>query len=812
MFNKTLNIFLAVLLFSNVSFGADSVDFFYEINDFSGGLKSHYSPFLLPKNSGTNAENVRTNIKYGALAKRPSMLQFSACRSSAVKSIHRFYKSDATKYTIQNSSTFIDSINETTGACTELRSGLTDGKRFQWVTYNDVAIGTNGSDNAIKYDGKTTTTSDTDAARTAGDLVTELGAAFAELNTGSNLTAARWYQYKIAFYDGTTYKYSTARSNPILTGSTVRDIYLTDIPLGPSGTTQRIIYRTAGNTSRANVIADTTYRRVTTISNNTTRVYADTMTDATLAADTAPTWATVSAGINVTPPKAKLSLIHQERLFFANDPSGTTNGKSTIYWSEVFRPDYWNTASEYELIRPDDGDEITFIKHVANILTIGKTNTIQKFYTETNATSGWQTSQPFSFIGSVAMYAATESTTGVYYLGRYGLYLFGGQSSELISDVITDKIKDVSETNIAEYPGIFYDNQYLFSYTSKESGSSYNDRVLILDLVRNSYVIDTKNIDSFALFASDTGILYSGSSSTDGKIYAHSGTFSTLITRYLTDLQAGTADSVYYGGTQEEPYLSLGWDKTWTTVTGAWSAQGSSTWIVKASPGYWYSPITQINASRLDKIYWNEDLGSYGDVTFAIRTGASSGAVSAAAWSSEYSSPSGSDISGLTANSYIQIRAKLTTSNFQFTPYVVLEDSFLAKVTYNRSGVTGETSVASFWKSGYTDLDIPQNPKRIKEIQIHYTGTSGTLTFGYENDEGTSTKTFSVDLSIDPNASRTDQYYGTTTDKVYVYVPPVTDSAVGRKFRFSVTENGTTEWQIRRVVIRGEASPYVTYR
>src|SRR3990167_7368747 len=122
----------------------------------------------------------------------------------------------------------------------------------------------NGFEQPIKYDAKTDVTDNTDGHRTASDAVAELGAPFAELNTGSNLDASSWYQYKVAFYDDTTYSYSDARSNPILTGSSVRDISLTDIPLGPTGTTERYIYRTEGNASRAAVVADTDFFRVTT--------------------------------------------------------------------------------------------------------------------------------------------------------------------------------------------------------------------------------------------------------------------------------------------------------------------------------------------------------------------------------------------------------------------------------------------------------------------------------------------------------------------------------------------------------------------
>lgn len=786
----------------------------YEINDFSAGLQSHISPLLTPKKAFTDALNVRFNTKYGALAKRPKMLLLSTCHAAPVKSIYRFYKSDATKYILQTSSTFLDFVDESTGTCTQLLTGLTDGKRWNWVTYKDVAVGMNGTDAAIKWDGFLTTTADTDGSRTAGDLVTQLGAPFAQLDTGTALEAAKWYQYRVAFYDGSVYKFSTARSNPLLTGAAVHNISLSDIPLGPIGTTSRIIYRTTGQNTRAAVIADTTFYKVAAIANNSARTYADSVDDSTLGADAAPTWATVSAGINATPPHSRLSVIHQERLFTANDPSGIESGKSTFYWSDIFNPDYFNTATDYELVRPDDGDEITVITNLVNILTISKANSWQKFYTDAANTTLWSLSDPFDTQGCVAPYSAVNGVGGIYYLSRFGLRVFGGQTSQLISDVVTDKIRDIQPTALNEVVGIFQDNQYEMSYTSQANGAAVNDSVLVLDLTRNAYALDTKGIDAFAVFGSgtDTGVLYSGSSGTDGSIYAHSGSFSTLIDRYKSQVDLGTFSHAQSSGTEEAPALSLGSNEKWSDDSSTWDSESTSTWLVEASPGTWVSPIIQINASKLDKIYWNEHLGSFGDITFQVRTGVDAAAVGSASYSTAVSTPSGSDISGVTANNYIQIKISLSTSDFTETPYLFVDDSFLFKLTYTKSGTTGESSILSYVQGGYTDLDVPLKPKRILEFQVHYTGTSGTMNIGFTNDENTVNGTFPIDLSVDPTASRTDQYYGNTTDKVYIYIPSVTDQPNGRKFRLSVTENGTTDWQIRKIDVRFDADPYTTYR
>ena len=344
----------------------------YVISDFSGGQNSHISEYNTPENQLTDAKNVRTNIKFSAIGNREDMITYSTIAGAPIKSLHRYYLSNNTEYYIATSGTKIY-YDTTTGTMTEMHSGMSEGLRFQWFTYQDTAIGFNSTDIAVKWDGETQITANTDGSRTAGDLMANLGAPYAELNTGANLDASSWYQYRVAYYDGSTYYYTTARSNPILTGSTVQDITLTDIPLGPAGTTARYIYRTLGNSSKANVIADDTFYLVATIANNTAITIDDAMTDVDADDDAVPVWTTVAAGVNVTPPIGEIGEIHKERLF-----KNSTNLPSYLYWSEAYLPHFFNSG-DVEIIREDDGDKIKSLKEYLGILRILKTNTIQNW-------------------------------------------------------------------------------------------------------------------------------------------------------------------------------------------------------------------------------------------------------------------------------------------------------------------------------------------------------------------------------------------------------------------------------------------------
>ena len=807
---KKLNIFLiAILLWCGNCFAQATA--IYTLDDFSKLQQSHISPYLIPKNAAIEAKNVRSNNVYGSLSKRSPTMLYGSLGAFQITSTHRFYKSDDTAYLLGTGSTYIMKGDDDGGAAIVLRDQLTSGLRWDWVTYKDRAIGCNGTDRCQKYDGKTTTTANTDGARTASILTADLGAPFAELNTGSNLDASAWYQYKMMFTDGTTNWYSNAVSNPILTGSTVRDITLTDIPLGPSGTTSRTIYRTEGQASRAALLT-ATFKLVaaTTIADNVTTTYNDAVADGSLTTE----WST-SGKTALTPPIAKFITLHRERIFLANAP----NYNSFIYWSYAFNSEIFN-PTKYDYVRVDDGDEITGQEELIGKLAYFKTNSITNFETQSNVDTTWKF-YTFSFVGCPAPYSISTSPLGIIYLGWSGLYTYNGEKSQLISDAVSDVIEDISTSGREDVAGIYFNNEYRLAYTSESSGASENNKVLLLDTIRNSYAVDDEEISSWAIFNSgdDFGTLYSGSSDTDGNVLSHNPSASTMVLRYKSNFSAGTKDSIAIGGTENNPDLSLGWgitinDSSMVGVTLDSVTYDSATLNRPETTGYWWSPAIQVNASNYDKLYWNEDLGCCGDVTFVVRSAVSSDSVTASslAWSSSVTDPSGSDLSTLTANNYIQLRGTLTTTDITETPLLESLNNYVIKLAYSKIGASNETAINSIWRSGYTDLGLPTIPKRLWGIDVYYVGTSGTMTVGLKNERGDIDQSFSFDLSVDPESDPNDQYFGTNDYKVYKWLPPVnsetTPTPIGRKWQFSVSEGGATVWDVSRMDIRYSVETY----
>ncbi len=808
-FKITIIALLSFFLLIPSAYSQKATDQIYEITDFSKLLYSQVSPYLIPPNAAVEARNLRSNQVVGALNKRDDMLSAGSAGNYAITSLHRYYKSDDTKYLIVTGSTFIETDDDDDGVYTVIRNGMTDGLRWQWVTYKDSAIGVNGTDNPQKWDGSVDNTDDTDGHRTANLLTTDLGAPFAELDTGTDLDASSWYQYKIAYYDGTTYSYSDARSNPLLTGAAVYNIALTDVPIGPSGTTHRYIYRTLGGANQATVEADTTFYLVGTLANNTGTTLSDDVTDATADDDAAPTWTTASGGTNVTPPLGKYLVIHNERLWLARIPSG----KSDIYFSKAFLPDFFDTGTDYDLIRPDDGDEITFVRNLIGIMIVGKTNTIQQYLTENTDTSKWVITDPMSSVGCPAPYSVVNSPLGIIYLGRDGIYVFNGERSELISDVVTAEIKDILQTSITDVAGVYANSEYQMAYTSKKSGSATNDTVLVFDIVRDAYVLDDKYINALTVLnsGSDLGTIYSGTSASYGTIFVHSTSPSEFITRYKSDLDSGTTDTAVVYGTQNSPKVEIAWgitidDASLSGITIDGYTPAIAIIDRPDTTGFWFSANTELTAASLDKLYWHEDLGASGDITFAIKTASTEVGLAAASWSSEFSDPSGSDISGLTANIWIKLRATLTTTDITTTPILEELDNFVIKLVYNKQGNPGESSIETIWTSGFLNFGVKMHKKRIKSIEVHYIGSSGTLAFTMKNSEGDINTGFDIDLSVTADDDTGDEYEGTGDNRVFIWDAPVNSeddpSPIGEFWQFSITESGVIPWTLHRIKVK----------
>jgi hypothetical protein len=189
---------LLAILFVLLPISGYCADQVYTISSFQGGENSHISQYLIPDNQGTELINVRINDQYGSLSKREKLLSYGNFSNSSITGMHRYYKSDGTAKLIASTGTFLKTGDDDTGLPTIIKTGLTDGKRWQFTTYKDMAIGMNGYDQPLKWDGNLNVTANATGQRTVNESCADLGAPFATLITGTSQNASSWSQYKMA--------------------------------------------------------------------------------------------------------------------------------------------------------------------------------------------------------------------------------------------------------------------------------------------------------------------------------------------------------------------------------------------------------------------------------------------------------------------------------------------------------------------------------------------------------------------------------------------------------------------------------------
>lgn len=750
----------------------------YIWGDFSKGLVSAKSSFNLQKGEASIAENIRFSDKIGALSKRDEILEYGdACGSDPVLGIHRLYEKDGTQKVLVNCDNTIKVGDDSAGTFSTLLTVGTSGHRWQWVTWHDLAIGTDGYNQPVKC---------------TSSICTYLGSAHAA-DAGSGAGPDGTYTYKITFYT-TTYEVSfDTASNSIVVSD--NDIDLTEIPIGPNtylgeNVTGRKVYRTGDG--------DSTYVLLSngTIANNTATTLTDSDTDAARSGALAP-------DSTYAPPVGKIPLIHFDRIFIAGDPSYS----SRLYWSEDDSHDFFldSASTSHWNIREDDGDSITMLEAMQGTMVIGKNNTIQKFYLDgPTPSTDWSYSDPFGYVGCQSIYSVDNSPYGLIYLGRDGLYIFNGQTSKLISQKIAPTILDILTSNYDQTWGVYHKNKYYLAYTSTESGSTTNNRVLVYDFLADSFSIDLLNINVFKVFDSgtDVDILYSGQSD-GGDVYYHGITSYQVIHKKHSDFEGvwddGVFDDMRYiptniGGDADDPILELAWTETIDELSGTIDA---AIGIIDRpdTDGTFLSKYLTIGASSLGKLYWNERMPvTGGDVTFDIRSGTSTTDCSTAGWTTGFTNPAGSDISTATADTVVQYRINMSTNDIDYTPNLIKNAGYVVKFTYDTVGSSTETTVPLHWRDGWVDLGWPGHPKELKGIEVWYESEQDTvsdLVLTFETFQG-DTDVFTIDLNQYPD------YYA---EKF------TTGMLVADLIRLDILETSLYDLEIDKIVLIYDVAP-----
>lgn len=727
--------------------------------DFSGGLNTKASDFIIKNNQSTVLKNARFNASLGALTKRDPLLSaYTTADSNITTSMHRYYKSDGTKTLLKTANNKLYTCDDSLGTCSSLLTFSVSGKRWSWITWNDLAIGTDGSNNIVKTDG-------VDASY--------LGTLFGEdAESGSGPDGT--YTYKVTFYTS-SYEVGFNVASPEVT-VVDNDIDLKWIPQGPDtflgeDIIGRKIYRTSDGGSDYKLLSNGT------IADNSTLILTDSDTDAARGA-------VLSTDFDEAPPKGRFITLHESRLFIANNP----DNPSRLYFSDVNAIDYF--PAEYLLdIRKNDGDQITFVGTWLSNLAISKDNSWQYLYTDgADPLTDWAVSDVYTTIGCRYPYSAAITPYGIFFLYNNGIYNFNGQYSLLLSEIVTPTIEDIDVSNKDNVNGAYANNVYYLSHLATSSGETSNNRVLLYDTLSKSYSLYTMAVDVMTTFnsGSDSELLYAASS-TGSDIFAFDNNIFDVIHREHDDF-TGTFNNMRYvptkwGGDERNTELNIAWDETIAELSGQIASQDGIVARDQDNGTYISQAISTPGIAAYENLYWNESVPVQGgDVTMAIRSAATTTDLLTAVWSGEFTNPNGSDISGVSADVLTQYRISATADQIQYAPILFTSGGYVVRMTYNKSGTASETSVPFEYTSGWDYLKYPMYLKELTKVEVEYEGT-GTATLLVTNEEA-ETDSFTIDLD-----SENEFYQEFFTG----------GKMIGYRFKYNFTKDDISDLRLKRI-------------
>lgn len=495
------------------------------------GMNNKVEDLELGDKAVSLAQNCRFEAEPGACSKRTPVSYYnnSSIGVGAIVGLYRYYTKGGTIKSIAAHGNQIYVGDDSAGTWTSIRTLGTSGYRPAFVTYNDLLIGSNGQDNPWVYDGS------------SDNITWELGSCKAKATTAAGSITKTSISYAITM-DTDAYVCG-AVSNEIST-VTSKDINLTNIPLGPTGTTNRKIYRKDSSTS-------STYKLVTTLANNSATTYTDNTADVSGNA--------AMPSVTDDMPTGDILLLHRERLFI----SGNSTNPNRIYYSNPYLPGFMqqSTNLDYMDVAKDDGDEITGLNIQQGVMICIKRQTIRKLYVAA-ASSGadpasWYSQDPDVFTGCPAQWSIVQTPFGIIFLGWDNWYIYDGSNIKgIIPQFDTTEILPARYNNVIVH---WSKNLLYAAYTDRVAARQYNDRVMVYNFTRDAWGFDTLNVNAFSSHTGDseTGDLFFGDS-INGYVYKAEESDYWYRLSNKTQCNNGTKSTVFVGGTESEPYVEIG--------------------------------------------------------------------------------------------------------------------------------------------------------------------------------------------------------------------------------------------------------------
>lgn len=343
--------------------------------------------------------------------------------------------------------------------------------------------------------------------------------------TGAALASGSSYTYKLTFRNTALVESDLGDAKTfVVTANSMGNIALTSLPVAPQsfGVGARIIYRT--------VAGGSTFKKVATLSDNTTTTYDDGVTDANLGA-TAPT-------DNGVPPLYSTIFYHQGRLFM-ND----TASPNYIWYTELNQP-YTVASTNFIRISDNATDIVKGFGVYDNSLVVFCERSIWFIYMPDQDDANWSppirsripygTKSPHAIFGydNKLFFVAMQSDKIAGFGSLAGDTLAPSESfltvsvaqGELTSNPIETDVFDTQSAYFGNISGIVYQNAAYITTTHGDAATT-NNRIWMLDFSKE----DTTRSDgnawvpwtglAAAQFTVYAGNLYYGSATANGFVY-----------------------------------------------------------------------------------------------------------------------------------------------------------------------------------------------------------------------------------------------------------------------------------------------------
>jgi len=334
------------------------------------------------------------------------------------------------------------------------RTGVVD-DIYSFAVLRDILYMFNGVDSNLKYDGTN--------IRNMG--IAQPATAPTAASGGAGVLTGG-YSYKVTFYNSAKGHESnpSAASNTFTASS--NSIDLTGIPVSTDlQVDKRRLYRTTTGGGVWLFLAD--------INDNTTTIYADNASDATLGIK-------VELLANGEPPVAKIAEVYKGRVFMV--PANS----SRIHFSDQEKPNAVH-PNDFRDLDPDDGDNIRGLKRLFGQLVAFKDDSI------------WNGSGTdrfnFSFNRQVTGVGAVNNDSILTVPGRNvfmfmsedGFYSYDGVSERYESYAIEKVVKGLNQSRVRQIQGFVYKKLNIMVWIASNGSSTTNNLMIVYDYVQNMW-------------------------------------------------------------------------------------------------------------------------------------------------------------------------------------------------------------------------------------------------------------------------------------------------------------------------------------